>query len=509
MVYLGKRMMRMGSINIHRPIPELSRSQRHEARIGDTLLVFETEPLNRADEDMLLEDDRGRSFKKIVSLRVRSKETGEIVDLLSLICPSGTAVFMSEEPLQGYHHVHHPIEGPLDESPHGHKKRTSLYLTCPPLQDDIAVATLFHEAGHSRQEWDQRTRKLSPYYAVGEELFAEKRLYAFDSWPFSLAANIIDLCPELEESRDTIEEMRQEYGTMVRRIFATREKMDTLERRREVLATQTADQKQRIDDRLREDMRPFLDEIERIMVVHGLAPSEQARKPIDQETATALQQDLLPYGIRFVEMPIYGEDLELFIHWLKKDPIAMTKVVGDLEPADGDKAMKKPFVSTRHGSYFLDMEIRKESLPFRSSSETYEDSLETLSSLRREVRQLTKERSELYHESRIELNAEQFAVLKDVLAHPMREIERDATWRALLWLRFLRETHGVNLLERPAAETRNALSKLLGCLDTYGARVDPFKKVAQPTPRLGNPLRRQERSLPTPSHPRHDLHPTA
>ncbi len=144
-------------------------------------------------------------------------------------------------------------------------------------------------------------------------------------------------------------------------------------------------------------------------------------------------------------------------------------------------------MNTQRGELVLSIEIGREEEIFKRSFDALQGTVGTIAELREEKYALLIEKSDLYRGNSVTLDAEQLKCLKDVISYPLRSIERDATWRALLWFRLLRDNHGIRLLERPAAGLQQALSMLLGCLDTYGAKVDRFKKVANPSPQSWKP----------------------
>ncbi len=471
-----------------RPFPELSRRQRHERHIGESFVLFETESLSPSDEDLLTDEDRALRLRKIVSLRAWSNSTGQSIDLLQLICPSGTRVFMSEERLENYHHMSDFDPEAMDPKKPAHgTKRSSLYLTCPPLESDVDLAVLFHEAGHSTQELDAHTRKLMPYTSAGKNSLTEKCLYSFNRLPFGLAREIIDLCPELEGEREGIDAFEEAYAAMERRIKKSREAIRSHETRLIGLDTKIIESIDGCDRLLRSALPGAIANLETAVARLDERPSSGDRAPLTEEEKTAIQADLSPFGIRLTESPIYKTDLVDFIGWLKGLPAAAAKWVGEIEYDDQEGTMTRPFMNTRRGELVLSIEIGRTEGPFKRFFDTLQGTVEAIARLKEEKYALLTEKSNLYRGNTVALDSDQLKRLKDVVSYPLRSIERDATWRALLWFRLLRDKHGIRLLERPAAGLQQALATLLGCLDTYGAKVDRFKKIANPSPQSWKP----------------------
>ncbi len=447
-----------------RETPRDANRFRRREHIGNCLIVTETVPLTATERALLNEEDAHAPMRKLTSLMAFSPGRQAPYDLLKLINPTGVPIFMHGKPAANYSAVQ-------DEA------CTPLYLTCPPLKTGTDIAALFHEAGHTQQSTDPEMRQLNPYYRVGDPRFVDiHKTTAQRQALYETALRIIDICPELEKHRDTLLEQRDLYELAETDRALAEKQRPAAEHRREELFAEIDALREQSDALIREDFSPLIDKVEAVLRAHDLPVTvHPSPKPLPHAVKASIWRAIRPYGLELSEEhPLYTDTLPLFLSWVRDK--TNTPVTGELE--NSTDGIAESFYANKDASFLVRLHVSPDIQGFS------EERMSAYKQFSREQERLDDEKNKIYDNLHRITQAlrprrlERFAILETVLRHPRQLLERDATWRALLWLRHLQKTEGISLIADPSETIREILPELLRCLDSYKASVDRFRKVA-------------------------------
>lgn len=417
--------------------------------------------------------------RKVLSFVLRGEKDGSPteVDMLALAAPDGVEVLSSEVPLANYHYEHHTGRAVV-----------------PPLETPLDVGVYFHELGHAEQHREARFEKITPLYGSAKPIAAgERPMIALNSF-LELIDAVTDAVPDARavfdaEAREQLGRLRERRQTAFDRKSAAERALDEQEmlRNQELRELLTDGIAARIDlggiaDRARKAA------MSESHPVPPLQPSEAVRK---------VRAELEAAGFRFEESKDVTAQLAVEMKRgegfdadasKEKNPVrrrdvttgeqvaalvdAITRARAAEVDLRYDRAAQKAFVGMtvdlpHVGKRRMHVEL---ALP--------EDAYDRYAKLRRGADAIVHDLEERCDTAYEELTSSDQAVkhlldavnLRDVAALPTRMMERDATRRALRWLRKIRDEAGVNLLVphlvqperlvggRPAAAERDCVS---------------------------------------------------
>lgn len=392
----------------------------------------------------------GRSLLSFV-LRGEKDGARTEIDMLALAVPHGVEVVASDVPLANYHYE--------DEA-----RRAFV----PPLETPLDVGVLLHELGHAEQHGEERFKKITP-------LYARSKPFASGDKPVSLGA-FLELVDAVSEA---VPDARPVFD------HEAREQLGRLEARRsEALARKSAAERALIeqeglrDDELRSllgdalagaDLRSIADEAKQLGFREAhLVPPLAASPAVE-----ALLVRLEAAGFRFegseaVTATIagaakpgegFGATRPRSERLVRRRAVTtadqVSAIVASLEEASASDAdlHYDPSSETLYASFTVDVPQAGRGRVL-VEARVPDDQFAGYAKLRRGADRVVEELERKCDEEFEGVEAADKAVrhllggvnLKDIAALPTRMMERDATRRALRWLRQVRDKTGVNLL---------------------------------------------------------------
>jgi hypothetical protein len=389
-------------------------------------------------------DKQPTKGRKVLSFVLRGEKDGvpTELDILPFADPHGTEVIAADEHIENYQYE--------DD-----KGRAFV----PPLESPLDVSVLLHELGHADQFRDARYQPLVPFYgraqkvAAGVPLASESMLEMLEAVtqavPDARRVMSADDLAQLGRLRDRVHDEKQ----------TTREQERTLAERENVreatLATFVFDLLGK-----RTDVRKLDQEIHAaVESTDGAAPDRVAKR------TASLADRLEALGFRFgrqVEaMPMTGSGFpnEWRRFGKRQDPAASPAELrtilrtfiegGEVRTSDlrYDPASKRlslkmrvPYDASRGAIVGIELEAEPEEFEAYARGRATDD--EQVAFMEGKVAEASERVRDAEHA------ATRFVDLlggKDVAMLPSRMMERDATRRALQWMRTIRERTGVDL----------------------------------------------------------------
>ncbi|HTK05137.1 MAG TPA: hypothetical protein VL500_06125 [Candidatus Eisenbacteria bacterium] len=442
------------------------------------------------------EPGKGRKLRSFI-IRGEKDGTPTEIDMMELANPHGVEVVSATEHLENYHY-----------------SDDAKVAMAPPLESPIDVGVFLHELGHADQYHEQRFAKITPLYGRSKPATSRDAKMPYLAL-MELLESVVEAVPDAKKvmDEDSLKQLR------------------TLEDRR----NDALDRKGRLDRALEEQERLrsaelqalLIDAVKRRMDVDGiLAESERliaaeghVTPPLKASPETAkLVDKLTDAGIRFQEE--YREDgledrayrpqhvriaaeRELPADVLSELSVTTPAQVKDIleqsvfgalahetdltyDPATEELIARVPYQVTGQARppeeqrRFGGSGPRRRMFAMRLNvpQDVFDEYLRLREGADRQVRQLEEAVDKAYDDAVGDERAQGMMIeslnMKDIAALPTRMMERDATRRALQWLRTVRQRTGVDLLATHQAP-REALAAMSGgqtATDCVGATLE-------------------------------------
>lgn len=400
------------------------------------------------------ETGKARELRSFVILGEKDGNPVEI-DLLSLFNPHDVKVLVATEHLENYSYS--------DE-----RKR----VLAPPLETPLDVGVLLHELGHADQYHEERFKEIVRLYRKEKDLRGGKVCY---DKIMDILSEVIRAVPEVAQVMDEegLEQLRRLDVKRRETFDARREinrRMDALDRREAQLMPKT------FAAMLEKALPLDTFEEEAVILDEDIADHEG-----DTAYAAArlekMLQGLEAAGFRFHDAEVrdveIGDGLTKTLvpmtrERTKRDVRTMTGVVHHVTKSasafdteyeyDADRNMLRirfePTSSPELCGMHVDLELEM-------SVDTYEDVMSELDAIAAEIKELEAKTDAIIRTVRSGEAAQVTLIrhmnIRDIASVPTRMMERDATRRALQWLRKVRREVGVDFLARHEVRAETAI----------------------------------------------------
>lgn len=434
---------------------------------------------------------KGRPLRSFVIVGERDGEQVR-VDVLGLANPHGVEVVVADEYLENYSYT-------------DRKKRA----LSPPLNTPLDVGVLLHELGHADQFHERRFEKLVPLYA--SERSKEKLTPAGVK---RVVDGVMDAIPNLAAYVDR--EALAQFGRL-------QERMDELAHERDAISEKMNRQDERESETVGEMLRAAMAErldldrfLERCVEVDEDIADHAGDEAYAAERVRELRQTLKAVGFRFARAdeasgPVRFDSGLAGLPSVREDDIDEVSKISDLAQS---VAAGRPVVgaevrySRKDGVLTVDMippsgvgsGPQRVTLELDMPPAEYDRISAGFAAVAAEFAALKRKADGLeVHMGLIDETKDDLVRgtgLSEIIAVPTKVMERDATRRAIQWMRRIRDSAGVNLMlpHRVRPESMVAVGVRPGdCVDDTARGMDAGE-VAEPISTVYEDLKRALRS---------------
>lgn len=392
--------------------------------------------------------------RKLRSFVLRGEKDGKPteIDMLALAVPAGVEVLASDVPLANYHYENQDRKAFV-----------------PPLETPLDVGVFFHELGHAEQHQEERFEKITP-------LYGESKPLASGSDPVSVRSflKLLDAVNEAVPDARTVfdDQARDQLARLEEQRQSALDKKSSLERALdEQESLRNSELRALLGEAMAEraDLAAIADEAKRV----GIRESHPVPPLVASPDVAALVARLEDAGFRFegsgtlaaatagAAKPGIGFDAAQprTERMVRRSAIATAEqasavvdAIGELRAVDAD-VQYDPTSETLFASFTVDVPHAgpgRVIVEARVSDDRFAQYEKLRTGADRIVADLERNGDAEYENAVVAGDAERLLLgavnLNDIAALPTRMMERDATRRALRWLRQVRDKAGVNLL---------------------------------------------------------------
>ncbi|MBU1032430.1 MAG: hypothetical protein ABII13_05440, partial [Patescibacteria group bacterium] len=340
-------------------------------------------------------------------------------------------------------------------------------VNAPPLETPLDIAVVLHELGHADQHEDERFKEIIPLY-----------YFAQQSRPLGDLHKVAEAIPEArsEEVKGGIERLIQEAEELDKDIPHLKKRLASLERGKKTAARKSLEKLAGVSAREMEEIsKACLEEITKLpkderedkktevirkVVLDGMKDkgfkfSKETKRKLNlltEEELSALEDDVgwfsIDYEVPLADLPLIPEGY--ISDWTDADNIGQKmfseETVSRHEPKTKTLTLEFPV------HFFYDFGDEK----LRGVLEITDVSEDAYHSHEKNIRSFDEKAAQVKHE--IATQADRLRKLKeavdDIQSLPQRMMERDATRRALQWMKKLRQDSGIDLFRGVRVEKK-------------------------------------------------------